>query len=262
MSCYHLGAATIPDYLDALRFFKVRYLWGYTSALYTLADGALRVGDTSHRFAVVIANAEPVFDFQREAIARAFGCPLRETYGSAEKVIAASECDSGRMHLWPEAGVVEVMHGHEPLPDGASGDLVCTSLLDGDMPLVRYRTGDRGSIDADGPCSCGRTLPMLASLEGRADDMVVTPDGRRIGRLDPVFKADLPVREAQIVQDAVDHIHVRYVPDVGFSATSSRRLVQRLRDHLGDMRVTLEPVDAIPRGANGKFRAVMSSVHV
>jgi hypothetical protein len=26
--------------------------------------------------------------------------------------------------------------------------------------------------------------------------------------------------------------------------------------------VTLEPVDAIPRGANGKFRAVVSSIHV
>jgi phenylacetate-CoA ligase len=210
----------------------------------------------------VIANAEPVFEFQRDAIVRAFGCPLRETYGSAEKVIAAGECESGRLHLWPEVGVVEVMDGGAALPAGRCGDLVCTSLLDSDMPLIRYRTGDRGSIGDDGPCACGRTLPALASIEGRADDTVVTPDGRRVGRLDPVFKAGLPIREAQIVQDAPDHIRVRYVPDAGFTAASSRQIVRRLRDRLGDMRVTLEPVDAIPRGANGKFRAVVSSIHV
>jgi phenylacetate-CoA ligase len=262
LSCYHLSAANLPHYLDALRTFRIRYLVGYTSALYALADGALRIGDTGHELAVVIANAEPVFEFQRDAIVRAFGCPLRETYGSAEKVIAAGECESGRLHLWPEVGVVEVMDGGAALPAGRCGDLVCTSLLDSDMPLIRYRTGDRGSIGDDGPCACGRTLPALASIEGRADDTVVTPDGRRVGRLDPVFKAGLPIREAQIVQDAPDHIRVRYVPDAGFTAASSRQIVRRLRDRLGDMRVTLEPVDAIPRGANGKFRAVVSSIHV
>ena len=34
---------------------------------------------------------------------------MRDTYGMAEMVAAASECDHGRLHLWPEAGVVEVL---------------------------------------------------------------------------------------------------------------------------------------------------------
>jgi phenylacetate-CoA ligase len=51
---------------------------------------------------------------------------------------------------------------------------------------------------------------------------------------------------------------VLYVPDAGFSAESGREIVARLHDRLGNIRVTLQPVDAIPRGANGKFRAVMS----
>ena len=38
------------------------------------------------------------------------------------------------------------------------------------------------------------------------------PDGQRMGRLDPVFKADLPIREAQIIQASLEHIRVRFVP--------------------------------------------------
>ena len=53
---------------------------------------------------VAITNAEPVFDYQRWAIAEAFQCPVRETYGMAEIVAAASECTAGKLHLWPEVG--------------------------------------------------------------------------------------------------------------------------------------------------------------
>jgi phenylacetate-CoA ligase len=258
MSCYHLSPEHVPAYLDALDKFEIRYVLGYTSALYTLALEAVRMGRTSSRLVVAIANAEPVYDFQRAVIARAFGCPVRQTYGMAEKTAAAGECEAGRLHLWPEVGIVEVMDGDRPLGLGTCGELVCTSLLDADMPLVRYRVGDRGAVDPDSSCACGRTLPILKSIEGRTDDVVITADGRRVGRLDPVFKAELHIREAQIIQDAIDHVHVLYVPDAGFSAESARELVVRLQDRLGDLSITLEPVEAIPRGANGKFRAVMS----
>jgi phenylacetate-CoA ligase len=258
MSCYHLSPEYIPSYLDALEKYEIRYLWGYTSALYTLAQEAVRIGRTSNRLVVAIANAEPVFDHQRAAIVRAFGCPLRQTYGLAEKAVAAGECHAGRLHLWPEVGIVEIVDGDKRLPPGTCGELVCTSLLDADMPLIRYRVGDRGALDPDGACECNRSLPILKSIDGRTDDVVITPDGRRVGRLDPVFKAELHIREAQIIQDALDHVRVLYVPDAAFSAASAREIVVRLQDRLGKINITLEPVEAIPRGANGKFRAVMS----
>ena len=95
---------------------------------------------------VAITSAEPVYDYQRATIAQAFNCPVRETYGMAEIVAAASECTAGRLHLWPEAGWVEVIEDKQSLPHGASGDLVCTGLMNADMPLIRYRTGDRGTL--------------------------------------------------------------------------------------------------------------------
>jgi phenylacetate-coenzyme A ligase PaaK-like adenylate-forming protein len=259
-SSYHLSPQCMPSYLDALMQYRVRYVWGYTSALFELAQTAL---DTNHRgikLAVSITNAEPVFDYQREAIEEAFACELRETYGMAEIVAAASECRSGRMHLWPEVGLVELLE-RESSNGHISGELVCTGLLNADMPLIRYRTGDSGVLPADHEqCMCGRTLPTIEKIEGRMDDLLYTPDGRRIGRLDPVFKKGIPIREAQVVQETLNRLRVRFVPAAEYTIDAGLRLIERLQARVGNMDIVLEEVDRVPRTSNGKFRAVVCNL--
>jgi phenylacetate-CoA ligase len=260
MSSYHLAPDLIGYYLDALKKFNVTYVLGYSSSLHALALGALRLGRRDIRLRVAIANAEPLFPFQREAIAEAFACPIRETYGMAEIVAAAGECDHGTLHMWPEVGVVEVLDKDHSVRNGVVADLVCTGLLNADMPLVRYRVGDRGALRLGSPCACGRRLPALASVEGRVDDMLFTRDGRPVGRLDPVFKAALPLVEAQIVQERLDRVRVRYVPAPTFTPDAERSLVSRLRDRMGDVEVVLEEVESVPRTPQGKFRAVVCAL--
>ena len=263
LSAYHLTPDNIAAYLEAIRRHEVVYLLGYPSGLYTLARVALERGLAAPHLRVVIGNAEPLLAHQREAIAAAFGCPARETYGMAEYAAAASDCEHGRLHLWPEAGHVELLadEGDAAVPAGMPGRLVATALLNADMPLIRYETGDRATLATE-PCACGRGLPVLAAIEGRVDDMIVTPDGRHIGRLDPVFKADLPIHEAQIIQTTPDTLRVLYVPTAAYTPGDGEALIGRIHDRVGPaMRVVLEAVPAIPRTANGKFRAVISEVN-
>lgn len=258
LSSYHLAPDLISHYIEAIRRYRVSYLLGYTSALYALAQGVLLLGRRDLQMRVAITNAEPLYEYQRQTIEVAFNCRVRETYGMAEIVAAAGECEAGRMHLWPEAGWIEALDNGRPAEPGTPGDLVCTGLLNADMPLVRYRVGDRGVLPAESEtCGCGRTLPLLASIEGRIDDVLYTRDGRAIGRLDPVFKSDLPVREAQIIQETLDQVRVRYVPAPEYTPATGEAIVARLRERLGPMKVVLEPLAEVPRTANGKFRAVI-----
>jgi phenylacetate-CoA ligase len=258
MSSYHLAPDLIGSYLDAICRYHVTYLYGYTSSLYALAQAALRTGKHDLRMAVAIANAEPIYDYQRETIGKAFNCQVRETYGMAEITAMASECTAGRLHLWPEVGWVEVTKDGRSLPDGDSGDLVCTGLLNADMPLIRYRNGDRGALEGGSEaCKCGRTLPVMRAVEGRIDDVLYTSDGRRVGRLDPIFKGDLPIHEAQIIQEALDCLRVRYVPNSDFGPDHEIVIAKRLQDRMGMVRVLMERVTEIPREPNGKFRAVI-----
>jgi phenylacetate-CoA ligase len=90
--------------------------------------------------------------------------------------------------------------------------------------------------------------------------LLYTSDGRRIGRLDPVFKGDLPIHEAQIIQEALDSVTVRYVPTRGFNDYHEKVIVQRLQERMGNIKVAMEQLTEIPRESNGKFRAVVSKL--
>ena len=258
LSSYHLSPEFAPFYVEELRRFRPAYLWGYSSALYTLAQECRRLGVKDLRYRVVLTNAEPLFGFQREAMEEAFDAPVRETYGMSEMAAAAGECEEGRLHWFPDAGVAEVVE----TDSSGAGDLVATGLINADMPLIRYRVGDRVRAAPEGAlCECGRGLPLLERIEGRLDDVIVTPDGRRVGRMDPVFKADLSIREAQIVQEELDLVRVRVVPGAEFGARQEEELKRRVRLRLGEgVRVEVERVKEIERTANGKFRAVVSKV--
>jgi phenylacetate-CoA ligase len=180
----------------------------------------------------------------------------------AEIVAAASECPDGHLHEWPEVGVTELLDDEgRPARPGEAGSVVATGLLNVEMPLIRYAVGDRLSMRTGAQCcSCGRGLPVVSGIDGRCDDTLVTRDGRRIGRMDPVFKAGLPIAEAQIVQESLDRLRVRYVPDAAFSPETETALRSAIRQRVGDMELILEPVTRIPRTANGKFRAVISEI--
>ncbi|CUS34881.1 Coenzyme F390 synthetase [Candidatus Nitrospira nitrosa] len=258
MSSYHLAPDLIGSYLEAISRYRVTYLSGYPSSLYALAQAGLGLGRKEVRMAVAITSAEPVYDYQRAAIAEAFNCPVRETYGMAEMVAMASECAFGWLHLWPEIGMVEVIQDGQSVSNGTSGELICTGLLNPDMPLIRYRVGDRGRlIDSAEVCQCGRTLPVLGSVEGRTGDVLYTKDGRQVSRFGAVFNGDLGLREAQIVQETLDCIRVNFVPTPAFNSDHERVIVQRLKERMGDIEVVMQPMTEIPRGPSGKFRIVI-----
>jgi phenylacetate-CoA ligase len=261
LSLYHVSESTIPFYLDAIKKYRAVYICSLPSAIYRLARHAIQSGRRDVKLKVVIANAEPLYDYQRRAIREAFDCPVRESYGMGEICAAASECEHGRLHLWPSQGVVEVLEGDRPLAPGQSGDLVCTGLVNTDMPLVRYRVGDRGVLSAgEQACPCGRTLPLFSSVDGRNTDVIYTPDGRFITKFEPVFISELPIREAQVVQEALDRIRVRYVPAAGFSEKHKQLLIERMSQRVSGMEIIPEAVEEIPRTAAGKFRLMVCNL--
>lgn len=255
MSSYHLTPQNIPAYIDALAKLGVRYILGYPSAVYTVAAEALRLGRQLTGIDVVILNAEPVYEYQREAISKAINCPVRATYGMAEIVAAAGECEHGRLHQWPEAGIIE---SGADVGDGFS-DLVCTGLMNADMPLIRYRVGDSGKVCHE-QCECGRTLPVIDKISGRTDDILLGVDGQQVGRMDPVFKGGLPIKEAQIVQNSLSTITVNYVPADDFRDAALIELTTRIRERLGRVDVDFKRMTSIPRTSRGKFRAVICNV--
>jgi phenylacetate-CoA ligase len=258
-SSYHISERNAPAYLAKLRSWDPELIDSYPSSLHILARYMLDLGIPGPNPRAVITSSETLLDDQREMIGQVFGARIFDQYGAAEQVCFLSQCEVGSYHVHPEFGVVEFLPCPGLDPD-AGLKIVGTGFTNWAMPLLRYDTDDVG-IPSSRKCSCGRQFKVVEKIIGRIDDLVITPDGRQVGRLDPVFKGLGVIRQAQIVQETLGRIRVRIVPGKGFSSAHQdavhRELVRRLG---GNIEYVFEIVDDIPVGAGGKFRAVISQV--
>lgn len=261
MSSYHISAATASSYLAALEQFAPVFIDSYPSAIFALAQHSeAQVNSDRVRPRAIVTSAETLLEHQRRIIERVFGCRVYDQYGSAEMVVFASECDQGTLHLHPEFGITEVLCQGKDALAGEPGELICTGFQNWAMPLIRYEIGDT-AIRSSSACSCGRHFQALKAVIGRIDDTIVTPDGRHVGRLDPVFKGAEGIKETQIVQEAVDRLIVRMVRGQGFEPKIAQSVVDELKKRVGEgVRVELIYVDQIERSSTGKFRSVVSRV--
>lgn len=262
-SSFHLDERNLAEYVRTIRERGIRYLEGYPSTMFILAQYLLRRGETLPMLGV-FTSSETLHAAQRAAFEAAFRSPVFDFYGMAERVIFAGECDRhGGKHLFDEYGVTELVDDDgRTVEDGKPGTLVGTSLWNRGMPLIRYRTGDVSLRDRR-ECPCGRGLGRLADVATKAEDIVLTPDGRLLSPsvLTHPFKPFHQLLKSQIVQDEPDHILVKLVPSSEFTEAHRAQLVAGLAERLGSsMRIDTVVVDDIPSERSGKFRWVVSNV--
>ena len=261
LSCYHLKEKNILFYIDALRKYKIVNLYGLASSIHQLAYLGKKMGICPPPIKAVVSCAETLYPNHRKDIEDFFSCPVYDSYGSTEKVVAASECKQKTFHLWPDVGKVEIINCNKNIVSASNnfGKLICTGLFNDAMPLIRYEINDVGVIDEYESCACGRAMPILKSLDGRYDDMILTKDGRRV-MIIWSFLNDLPIIELQVIQKDIENIWINYVPHNKLDAEDERKLVSRLEENLGEFNFHLYPVASIDRGNNGKFKAVISKL--
>jgi phenylacetate-CoA ligase len=260
-SLYHMSPTNLPAYVSAVHALPARYAQGYPSALHLVGRALIDAGRPlpTGKLKAVFTSSESLLAFQRQTIEDAFGAPVRDRYGTSEFSVSMTACPENRLHVDMEFCIVEI-EVQEETEDWERGPLLVTGLGNDATPFLRYRIGDVGTR-AKRPCPCGRPGDVFLDVDGRIEDYVVTPDDRRIGRLDHIFKEQLDVAESQILQETKQAIEVLVVPRETYNAESERALLKEIRARLGEeIGVAIRRVDSIAREPNGKFRAVKSKV--
>jgi phenylacetate-CoA ligase len=113
----------------------------------------------------------------RAEIEQTWGLVARSIYGTGETAPVAAECEAADGLHWVGQGAflaefIDPDSGDVVQPaDGATAELVITTLRREAHPLIRFRTHDHVRM-ATGLCSCGRTSLRFHIL-GRSDDMFI-----------------------------------------------------------------------------------------
>jgi phenylacetate-CoA ligase len=257
MSSYHLSSATIGAYVDALERFDPVVIHAYPSSIAALAGWLGGAGRRYQGRALkgVMTSSETLAPDVRAAVEQAFGVPVFDWYGQAERVAAIGTCEHGRYHVLTDYSGVELLAEGGGAPDGAC-ELVGTSLNNAAMPLARYRTGDT-VVPGSEPCPCGRVFPTVKAVLGRQEKIITLPDGRIIARLDRIFQGhDGHLVEGQVLYRGEGRFTLRVVTHDGFGALDAAALVHKFLLRVPGVQVDVQQVAAIPRGPNGKFEFI------
>lgn len=259
-----LSAERARDWASAMVRHRARFLKGHPSALLHFALFVRERRLDLPQLRAVFCTGEVLEAPARRLIQEVFAAPVADAYGSMERVVAACECPSGRMHVNADYGLWEA----EPTDgDLLSGQprmrIIGTGLYNYSMPLIRFDLGDVVDASPEGPCPCGRTLPTVGRIHGRSVDAIATPDGRLITAAAIVFNGVPGILRGQLVQESLSHLRVRVLPSSLFGEPEAVQLTERLRLLFGTtMTATIECVtgpDAF--GLEGqKHRAVISRV--
>jgi phenylacetate-CoA ligase len=254
MSSYHISSDTIARYMDELEGFDPVLIHAYPSSIGALAAWLAAGGRRYQGRALkgIVTSSETLEPTVRATVEETFGARVYDWYGQAERVAAIGTCERGRYHVLTDYGTVRLLG-----EGNGACEIVGTTLNNGAMPLQDYRTGDTVLPGDGAPCPCGRVFPTIACVVGRQEKIITLPDGRMVARLDRVFQGhDRRIVEGQVLYRGHGRFVLRVVPALGFSGVDESALVAKFLMRVPGVHVSVELVEAIPRGPNGKFEFI------
>lgn len=263
VSSFHLNDENMAAIVKKLREYRPVYLEAYPSTAFILGRYLL---ETKQKLGLkaVFTSSEPLYPSYRQAIEEGFDCQVYDYLGMAERVVFATQCEVHEgHHVNSDYGICEILDDDgNPAPRGAAGNIVATGLHNLAMPLIRYKTGDR-TAHLDKDCTCGRNFPLIEDVTTKSESIIRTTDGRFISPsvMTHPFKPLHGIRESQIIQEDLRHLHIKLVREPGGEEVKVDQLIREIKNRVGDdMDVRVEFVEKIPRTAAGKLRWVISNV--
>ena len=157
--------------LAALNARRPDIFYGYGSVIANLFSYAHEHGLEVHRPAVVRYASDALPPAARQLLNEVYGVQVFSAYQSIELFRTGFECEAHRgYHINSDLYPLRVINEQgEDCAPGVEGEIVGSNLVNRATVLLNYRMGDLAAR-LDGPCPCGRRLPMLSFIVGRTVD--------------------------------------------------------------------------------------------
>jgi phenylacetate-CoA ligase len=195
----------------------------------------------------ILCSYEFVSVVHRKILARVFGVPVFNLYGSTETGHLLMENECGEMKPSYDTAFLEIVNADAR----GVGDLVVTTLTNDYMPLLRYRIGDLVEQHV-------RPYGNHFTVHGRARDALTASDGQRVTtwRVDQCFAEVNGIAHYELRQSETGERVLRFVPDaVAPTNEEVHRVTSQLEVLLqASTEIKTEAMPVLVPAASGKFR--------
>lgn len=254
---------SLTEQLSLLEAVRPQVLEGYPSRIGLIAQAMMEKNPRLLDPRLIFSNSETLTGAAREQIAEAFGVNPINVYETWEFGTIAWECPQrDGLHINADYVILEVISEGREAPAGEAGEIVGTNFFNYVMPFIRFSISDCG-VKATKACRCGRTLPLLQNILGRASEKIITSDGAEyigITALDSVMHRTPGVLEYQCVQPAKGAMDIFIVAKDRFTTDATEKLRMTLVESFRQDQVAIKLVDSIPRTPAGKRITFISKV--
>lgn len=253
---------SMEEIISGINDFKPDVIRSYGSGLNMLFEELFRTGREFHFPSSLVYSADSIAPSLKRKIANELGIPIFSIYSCVECLQLGFECPEHRgYHLNEDSYPVRIVDdSYNPVPDGDSGKVIISNLINRANVLLNYELGDVGRI-VPGECGCGRTPRMLSLNISRVADRLMLENGEAIHpvRFAEAVYFEKDLWQHQVVQKSANEFEVYLVADPRADRTAMK---QRLTTEFekwfkGSIRFHMQFVEQIEMTPGGKQRAVV-----
>ncbi len=172
----HLSDKSARAFLSEIAAFRPDAFYCYPSTLKILVRLARETG-IALRPKIVMTSSKVLPQELFADVAAAFGCPLVDYYGQAERLCFAWATEAGTYRFRPEYGQAILAN------PGLRGVICGTGFFNRRQILVNYSTGDlllgADRLTDEALSSVALGVKPFAGIQGRQHDVMILPDGRQ-----------------------------------------------------------------------------------
>ncbi len=206
----------------------------------------------------IIAMSEGVNKYTKESMSKYFNASLVSRYSNSENgIIAQQKTNSEFFSINWASYYVEIFKIDEDIPaeKGEAGRIIVTDLYNYATPLIRYDTGDVGTIDY------AVTPPVLKNIEGRKTDVIHNTKGEIVSSFIITNVVEYKgVIQGQLIQESQKGYTLKL--NVTNEFNQEIDVINEFKGYLGeDAEIKVNYVEEIPLLASGKRKATINNYY-
>lgn len=218
LNSYSISKQDMLSFVTQLNRLKPNYIEGYVNAIYEISRFIKEKNLEVYSPEGILSTAGTLYPKMRELIRKVFKTNILNRYGSREVGDVACNCEkSDELHVSTWNNYIEILDDDlNPVNPGDLGRIYVTNLNNFSMPFIRYKIGDFAVQTESEKCICGRSTPLLKSVEGREASVFKTMEGNIIVPNFFIHFFGIPfnkgfISKFQIIQEDYELIKIRVV---------------------------------------------------
>jgi len=241
------------SYVSFIKSKKVKFIYGYASAIYLLAKYCVKT-NLNLDIKACFPTSEVLTDLFRQTIEDAFRCTIVDCYGAHDGGITAFAHNKGFF----EVGYSCMVTVEKPNSDGVGPALV-TDLFNYAMPLINYKLGDEILIDEARNKYYGYNGQIINQVLGRTSDIMELENGNTLtGPGFTILFKDLPVEHYCIEKIGKNAIKCNIVKLNDYTTEHENIVRSTFSKQMGkNTEFSIEYTTEIPLSNSGKRRYFM-----